>query len=93
MHHRALLQTQCFSTGSDRGTGKPYPNGSLENRKFDHHGPPGANGRIWNMCDIPAFAPGGPCSNPSLSQEVRDHHQGRDLLWPVDFTDLRVARL
>ncbi len=34
MHHRALLQKQCFATGSDRGTGTPHPHGSLEHRTW-----------------------------------------------------------
>src|SRR5882724_5273052 len=32
MHHRALLHKQCFATGSDRGTGKSHPHGSLAHR-------------------------------------------------------------
>src|SRR6266478_3949496 len=46
----ALLQKQCFSTGSDRGTGKPHPNGSLENRKFDHR-------PQWSCSDSDHVAP------------------------------------
>ena len=73
MHHRALLQKQCFATGSDRGTGKPHPHGSLEHRTFGLDQGVGHPNCLWAMSE---YEPMSHNERHGLSKKAH-HSQGR----------------